>query len=175
VVRGGMSTAIVPEGPALVYSATPRGANRENRGKCSMYACLLFLAAHNPLWCEEIVTLCSAADNRSEIQGQWDLVILCRCSNDPTTEAIRWEFNGDTVLLSYRGQEHNRGKFTLSYDKYPHEINIVFDKTHARALGIFRLHGDRLEIAVSEHGPRPTDFSSKTDCRPVVLLFRRPR
>src|SRR5665213_824217 len=34
VVRGGMSTAIVPEGPALVYSATPRGANRENRGKC---------------------------------------------------------------------------------------------------------------------------------------------
>jgi len=37
VVRGGMSTAIVPEGPALVYSATPRGANRENRGKCSTF------------------------------------------------------------------------------------------------------------------------------------------
>src|SRR6516164_11613425 len=35
VVRGGLATAIVPEGPALVYSPTSAVGNAESRGKYS--------------------------------------------------------------------------------------------------------------------------------------------
>lgn len=113
-------------------------------------------------------------------QGVWRAVSSVREGQAGPPEVIATitrRVEGNHVTWSRDGKTFAGSTIELRPDAIPAAIDVLPDGGAARGervLGIYRLEGDTLTIAMADAGaPRPTSFESAPGVRVTVQTFRR--
>jgi uncharacterized protein (TIGR03067 family) len=86
-----------------------------------------------------------------------------------------WTFEDDKITINddTRSREHS---FKLDPAKTPKTIDIADKKGDPIGLGIYKLDGDTLTIAITKpNADRPTEFTTKKDSSHVVVVLKREK
>jgi uncharacterized protein (TIGR03067 family) len=113
-----------------------------------------------------------ATDDLAQLQrGEWDVIHFWVKGKDIAETLPEHEcrilFRRQLMILGFEGGDRNQ--FTLNPNAIPKQL----DWGGGARLGIYRLRNGILEIAYSNDGPRPRDFSG-SDIILLVLVPARP-
>jgi RNA polymerase sigma-70 factor (ECF subfamily) len=133
-----------------------------------------------------VVGLLLAADERDDavrkerekLQGDW-LPTSQESKGDGQEKGKlkkhTWVFEGDklTIKEEAKSREHT---FKIDPTMNPKTIDISDKRGDAVGLGIYKLDGDTLTIALDKpNSNRPTEFRTKKDSSHVVIVLRREK
>jgi uncharacterized protein (TIGR03067 family) len=97
-----------------------------------------------------------------KLVGTWSLTVLAtpRKTEDQPEGAQTITFvKGGKLILAEKGRPHTMGTWKADPDRMPHELDLVFvprGLSEAETLKtIYRIDGDKLEIAMSSNGRDP--------------------
>jgi uncharacterized protein (TIGR03067 family) len=90
---------------------------------------------------------------------------------------LRLKFDGEKFTITIGAAEKKDGAFKLDPAKKSPTIDLTPDDEKDRpALGIYKLDGDELTLAVAEpNNPRPTEFVPNKPGKVAVLILKREK
>jgi uncharacterized protein (TIGR03067 family) len=130
-----------------------------------------------------------AADGRSEdaaeaeakeLLGTW---VVVACENDGEKvpenilqgEVVRFIIRADTITIKVQDEIKSEDRYTLGPRAKPRAINLT-DKEGRKALGIYSLEGEKLQICWTERGKaRPTEFATKPGSEFDLFVLKREK
>jgi uncharacterized protein (TIGR03067 family) len=122
-------------------------------------------------------------DDRELLQGAWEVAAAefhghPRPADSPEVAGVTWTFRGDTLLLRFAGQAHQR-TYRLDPDARPRRIDVIARGVAGREYvqpGIYELDGGRLRICLNVRNERDRPGQFKTTDRDDFYLraFQRP-
>jgi hypothetical protein len=147
-----------------------------NRGRNPMHAVVLavlssgLVAADVPLP-EELAVV-----DRTEVQGDWEWVSCRVCGQDWWEDDLALyllSFENGRCVWSFRHRIQHEGPFDLVPSVPTAGIALRLDLDSYKLSGIYRVHGDWMDLAVARYSAFPTQFVSKQGSD--VILWRLHR
>jgi RNA polymerase sigma factor (sigma-70 family) len=121
-------------------------------------------------------------DDRKALQGSWLMVRFDKPDgtreNEKELDGRGWVIKGERITLHHsRNTTSGSFSYTLDPSARPKAIDFELPRSMIRGpkrkmLGIYKLEGDRLTVALSSEA-RPTAFAAKKESKTGVYVFRR--
>jgi uncharacterized protein (TIGR03067 family) len=118
-----------------------------------------------------------AEKEKKSLQGTWVMTsreVGGKKTEGEKLEGSQWTFEGDKIKVQYQGKDAPELAYELDLSKDPKSIDMTSSQTKMKGLGIYKLDGDSLTVAVSPD-ERPKDWVSKEGSKVTVLVFRRAK
>jgi uncharacterized protein (TIGR03067 family) len=124
------------------------------------------------------------AQDGGRIKGIWAVTSVTnnglKQPDDPTAGAPMMAFDGKSYVHMEGQRVAEEGDYEVLSDQSPRAIDMVAERgpgAGKRQLGIYRLQGDILTIALSEPGARarPKSFDGRARSREAVIVCKRVR
>jgi uncharacterized protein (TIGR03067 family) len=114
--------------------------------------------------------------DRDRLQGTWQVQSVTEGGKTMQGDAVKSHklaFKGDQVTIHGEGKA-KEGTFKIDPTKKLKEIDITLGEQKKHGLGIYKLEGETLTIALSEPPRgRPTAFASEEDSRITLIVLKR--
>ena len=120
-----------------------------------------------------------AKKDLENLQGAWTVTAQVRGGKESPPALIakmRVVIAGDQITMKTPGQDDAVGTIRLDPAKKPPAIDVAKEKSDS-VLGIYRLEGDFLTLALQKPGSkdRPTEFESPKESEVTVFILKRDK
>jgi uncharacterized protein (TIGR03067 family) len=119
----------------------------------------------------------AAEKEKKGLQGMWIMIsreIAGKKTEGEKLGESQWTFEGDTIKVRFQGKEAPEMSYDLDPGKNPKVIDMTSSQTKMKGIGIYKLDGDTLTVAVSP-AERPKEWVSMEDSKVAVLVFKRAK
>ena len=90
-------------------------------------------------------------------------------------EVVRFIIRADTITIKVQEEIKSEDRYTLDPRAKPRAINLT-DKEGRKALGIYSLEGEKLQICWTERGKaRPTEFATRPGSGLDLFVLKREK
>jgi uncharacterized protein (TIGR03067 family) len=122
----------------------------------------------------------AAKGEAKKLLGTW-VVVTCEKDGEKVPEKIlqgevvRFIIRADTIIIKVQDEIKSEDRYTLDPRAKPRAINLT-EKEGRKALGIYSLEGEKLQICWTEGGKaRPTEFATKPGSGFDLFVLKREK